>query len=155
MEPVTGVGGKLRREKPGHAHSPYQHKVELGSFFRNFPAEIGPEGPAGEFRIRPETTQGDECVLDSWRKADAMGQERFLELKVDHLRAEGDLPPVPAIAEGIGQSHHPRRHQCRSMLFGCVKFSQAMREHIAGSESYLLCADGDRWRDLAGLSVYH
>ena len=153
MEPVTGVGGELRREKPGHAHSPCEHKVEFIGLFVDIPAEIGPEGPAGEFRIRPEAAQGDERVLNSWCEADAMGQNWFAKLEIDHLGADRDLPPVPAIADGIGQGHHPRRHQRRAMLFRRVQFGQAMREHIAGGESDLLRADGDRWHNIIGLDT--
>ncbi len=151
MEAIARIEGELRREKPGHAHSSRQHEVELSGFFMNATAKIGPKRPARKFRIRADTPQGDKCILDPRRESDAMRQERFSELEVDHFRAKRDLPSVPAVTDGVGDRHHPRRHQRGSVLFGRMKVGQSMGEHIAGGQSDFLGADRDRGGDVSSL----
>lgn len=98
MEATPKIGGELRREKPGHARSPCEHKVELVGLLINSPTTIGSERPASELCVRLETTQGDERIFDSWRKADAMGQDGFVKLQIDHRGADRYLPLVPVVA---------------------------------------------------------
>src|SRR6185312_12554843 len=145
------VESELCRIKPRHSHPSRQHEVELISLLANATTKIGPEGPPGEFYVWAEATKGNECVLDPRREPDAMRQERFSKLEVDHFRAERNLSSVPAVADRIGDSHHPRGHQCRPVLFGLVEMGQSMGKQVSSCQSNFLSADRDRGGDISSL----
>ncbi len=151
MKAIADVECSSVGQEIGDSESSRQDEVEAAGLFRNLPGEIGPKGASGEFGIGPDPVQCGEAVFDFRGEAEAMREKRFLELDVDHLRADRDLPAVPFVAQRVGDGYHPGGHESRTFLLGCVVLREAMGEQIAGAESDFLCADGDRGPDIFGM----
>jgi len=88
MKAIADVEGGLVGQEIGDPESSRQDEVESAGLFRDLSGEIGPEGASGEFGIGPDPVQYDEGVFDFRGEAEAVGDEWFLELDVDHFGAE-------------------------------------------------------------------
>jgi len=160
----AGIGNMLKAiacidcgsvgQEIGDPESGRQDEVELAGLLRNLPGEIGPEGTSGEFGIGPDPVQCDEGVFEFRVEADAVRENRFLELDINYLGAEGDLTPIPTVADWIGQRHHPGGHEGHSLLLRSVVLFEMKGEHVAGGESDLLSANGDRRRAICAMHAY-
>ncbi len=151
MKAIADVECSSVGQKIGDPETGRQDEVEPAGFFRNLPGEIGPKGASGEFSIGPDPVQCGEAVFDFRGEAEAMREKWFLELDVDHLRADRDLPAIPSVAHWVSDGYHPGGHEGRAFLLRCVVLCETMGEHIAGAESDFLCADGDRGSDICGM----
>ncbi len=151
MKAIADVECSSVGQEIGDPESSRQDEVEPAGLFRNLSGEIGPKGASGKFSIGPDSVQCGEAVFDFRGEAEAMSEKRFLELDVDHLRADRDLPAIPLVAHWVSDGHHPGGHEGRAFLLGCVVLGETMGEHIAGAESDFLCADGDRGPDICGM----
>ena len=155
MKAIAHVERSLVGQEIGDPESSRQDEVELAGFFWNLIGEIGPKGASGKFGIGPDPVQCGEAVFDFRGEAEAMREKRFLELDVDHFRADRDLPAIPFVAHWVSDGYHPGGHEGRAFLLGCVVLCETMGEHIAGAESNFLCADGDRGPDIFGMHAGH
>ena len=88
IKAIADVECGLVGQEIGDPESCHQDKVELTGLFRDLPGEIGPEGASSEFGIGPDPVLCDEGVFDFWGEADAVRENGFLELDIDHFGAE-------------------------------------------------------------------
>jgi len=140
------VGQEIRDSESGR-----QDEVEPAGLLRDLSGEIGPKGASGEFGIGPDPIQSDEGVFDFRGEAEAVREKRFLELDVDHLGADRDLPAIPFVAHRISDGYHPGGHEGGTLLLGSMVLCESMRKQITGGESDFLRADGDRGRTICGI----
>ena len=151
MKAIADVECSSVGQKIGDPETGRQDEVEPAGLFRNLPGEISPKGASGKFSIGPDSIQSGEAVFDFRGEAEAMREKRLLELDVDHLRADRDLPAIPTVAHRVSDGDHPGGHEGRAFLLGCVVLCETMGEHIAGAESDFLRTDCDRGSDICGM----
>ena len=144
MKAVADVERRLRRDEPGQAESRRQHEVESRGLFRDFPAEIGPEGAAGKLHIGTDLIERDKGVFDLGCKSDAMREYRFVELDVHNFCADRHLSAIPSVPDRVREGHHPGGHEGRTLLLGCVVCGEPVGKHVAGGKPDFLRPDGDR-----------
>src|SRR5215813_10442294 len=118
LKAVSDVDRSLAVHKIGDSEPAPQDEVELAPLFRNIPCEISPKGTTGKFGIGTDPIKCDEAVFDLRSESHAVRLNRFLKLDIDHLAAEGYLPPIPTVPDGIGERDHPGGHEDRSPLLG-------------------------------------
>ena len=152
MKAIADVECGSVSQEIGDPESSRQDEVKAAGLFRDLPGEIGPKGASGEFGKGPDPVQCGEGVFDFRGEAKAVRENRFLELDIDHLGADRDLPPIPTVAEGVAQRHHQGRHEGRTLLLGCVVLCEPMGEHVAGGESDFLCPHSDLGRGVGGVN---
>src|SRR5262245_37399477 len=144
LKAVSDVDRSLAVQKIGDSEPAPQDEVELAALFRNIPCEISPKGAPGKFGIGPDPIKCGEAVFDLRSETDAVRLNRFLKLDIDHLAAEGYLPSVPTVPDGIGERDHPGGHEDRSPLLGfAFSLYQAMGEQVSYREPNLLSTNGD------------
>lgn len=151
IKSIADVERDLVGQEIGDSESGHQDEVELAGLFRDFSGEIGPKGASGEFGIGSDSVKCDEGIFDFWGEANTVCEDWLLKLDIDHFGAERDLAPIPTVANGIGQCHHPVGHEGRALLLGRVVLCETMREQITCVESDFLSADGDPGRDFCGM----
>jgi hypothetical protein len=144
IKSIAGVECGLIGQEIGEPESCHQDKVELAGLLRDLSGEIGPEGASGEFGIGSDPIQCDEGIFDFRGEADAVRDEWFLELDIDHLGADRNLTLIPAVADRIAQRHHPGGHKGNSLLLRSVVLCETMRQEISYREADFLCP----YRDL-------
>ena len=88
VKAIADVECRLVGQEIGDSESGRQDEVEPAGLFRDLSGEIGPKGAPGEFGIGTDPVQCDEGVFDFRGEAEAVGDEWFLELDIDHLGAE-------------------------------------------------------------------
>ncbi len=150
VKAITNIEGGSVSEEIGDPESSRQDEVEPAGLFRDLSCQIGPKGAAGEFGIGPDSIQPDERIFDFRGEAEAVRKKRFLKLDIDHLGPDRDLPAIPPAVSRISDGHHPRGHEGRTLLLGCVVLRETMGEHVAGSESDFLRSNRDRGRAVRG-----
>ena len=152
IKSIADIERGLIGQEIGDPESCHQDKVELAGFFRDLPCEIGPEGASGEFDIGSDPVQCDEGIFDFWGEADAVRDEWFLKLDIDHLRADRDLPAIPTVADGISERDHPGRHKGNALLLRGVVLCETMRQEISHREADFLCSYRDLRRGAGGVT---
>ena len=88
IKSIADIECGLIGQEIGDPESCHQDKVELAGLFWDLPGEIGPEGASGEFSIGSDPVQCNEGIFDFRGEADAVRENRLLELDIDHLGAE-------------------------------------------------------------------
>ena len=151
VKAIADVEGCAIGQEIGNSESCRQDEVEPAGLFRDLACEIGPKGASGEFGVGSNPVQRDEAVFDFRGEPEAVREKRFLKLDIDHFGPDRDLSAIPTVFHRIGDGHHPRGHEGRALLLGCVVLCKAMGKKIAGAETDFLRTDGNPGRDIRGM----
>ena len=152
VKAITDVERDLVGQEIGDTEACHQDEIELAGLFRDLSGEIGPKGASGEFCIGPDPVQCNEGIFNFRGEADAVRDDWFLELDVDHLGTERDLAAVPTVTDGIGQCHHPGGHEGNSLLLCGVVLCETMRQEISYGEADFLGPNRNLGHGVCGMN---